>query len=68
MAVFEAESWQIAKGKEKEHKKALRQWFKWVHDHRELFRERKSVRYFGKRSEENTTELQTPTTIAYPAL
>jgi len=48
MAVFEAESWQIAKGKEKEHKKALRQWFKWVRNHRELFREWKSVRYFVK--------------------
>ncbi len=48
MAVFEAESWQIAKGKEKEHKKALRQWFKWVRAHRELFSEWKSVRYFVK--------------------
>ena len=48
MAVFEAESWQIAKGKEEEHKKAMRRWLKWVNDHRELFREWKSVRYFVK--------------------
>lgn len=48
MAVFEVESWVIAEGKEEEHKKAMRQWLKWVNDHRELFLEWKSVRYFVK--------------------
>lgn len=49
MAVFEVESWKIAEGKEEKHKKALRQWLKWVRDHRELFKEWKSVRYFVKK-------------------
>ena len=35
-------------GKEEEHKKALRGWFQWVNEHRELFKEWKSVRYFEK--------------------
>ena len=48
MAVFEMESWFVADGKEEEHKKAMTGWFKWVNDHRELFEEWKSVRYFTK--------------------
>lgn len=48
MAVFEVESWHIAEGKEEEHKKAMRQWLTWVNEHRDLFREWKSVRYFEK--------------------
>ena len=42
------ESWYIAEGKEKEHKDAMRVWFIWINDHRELFKEWKSVRYFTK--------------------
>ncbi|MCK4932372.1 MAG: hypothetical protein KAT01_09405 [Candidatus Aminicenantes bacterium] len=48
MAVFEVESWLVKEGKEEEHKKALRGWFQWVNQHRELFKEWKSVRYFEK--------------------
>jgi len=48
MSVFEVESWYIAQGKEKEHDEAMRQWLKWVNEHRELFKEWKSVRYFVK--------------------
>lgn len=48
MAVFEVESWRIKKGREKEHKSALRDWLEWVRDHRELFPEWKSLRYFVK--------------------
>ena len=48
MAVFEMESWLVAEGKEKEHKHAMRDWLQWVNDHRELFPEWKSVRYFAK--------------------
>jgi len=48
MAVFEVESWHITQGKEEEHQKAMRRWLKWVNDHRELFKEWKSVRYFVK--------------------
>jgi hypothetical protein len=48
MAVFEMESWHVAENKEKEHKEALRTWLKWVNEHRELFKEWKSVRYFVK--------------------
>ena len=48
MAVFEVESWRVAHGKEEQHKKAMRQWLQWVNDHRELFKEWKSVRYFMK--------------------
>ena len=49
MAIFEMESWYVAEGKEQEHKDALRDWLRWVNDHRELFREWKSVRYFNKK-------------------
>ncbi len=48
MAVFEVESWYVAEGKEKEHDEEMRRWLQWVNDHRELFREWKSVRYFVK--------------------
>ncbi len=48
MAVFEVESWLVAKGKQEKHDEAIRQWLKWVNDHRELFKEWKSVRYFVK--------------------
>ena len=48
MAVFEVESWLVAGGKEKEHAEALRIWFAWINDHRKLFKEWKSVRYFSK--------------------
>jgi hypothetical protein len=48
MTIFEVESWKIAEGKEEEHDKAMRQWLKWVKDHRELFPEWKSLRYFVK--------------------
>ena len=48
MAVFEVESWHVAEGKEKEHGEEMRRWLSWVNEHRELFREWKSVRYFAK--------------------
>ena len=48
MAVYEMESWYVAEGKEKEHKEAMRIWLEWVIEHRELFKEWKSVRYFVK--------------------
>jgi hypothetical protein len=48
MAVFEVESWTVKEGKEEEHAQAMRQWLQWVKDHRELFSEWKSVRYFNK--------------------
>ena len=48
MAVFEVESWHVQQGKEKEQEEAMRQWLQWVDDHRELFKEWKSVRYFVK--------------------
>ncbi len=48
MAIFEMESWHVAEGKEEPHGKAMRQWLQWVRDHRELFHEWKSVRYFVK--------------------
>ncbi len=48
MAVFEVESWKVAEGKEAEHDRAMRRWLQWVNDHRELFGEWKSVRYFRK--------------------
>ena len=48
MAVFEVESWVITEGKDKEHDIEMRRWLKWVKDHRELFAEWKSVRYFEK--------------------
>lgn len=49
MAVFEVESWRVAQGKDKEHEEAMRGWLKWVGDHRNLFGEWKSVRYFSKK-------------------
>ena len=48
MAVFEVESWKIKEGKEKEHKEYMRDWLHWVGQHRELFKEWLSVRYFVK--------------------
>lgn len=48
MAVFEVESFLPAEGKEGEMEEAMQRWLKWVHDHRELFPEWKSVRYFQK--------------------
>ena len=48
MAIFESESWLIAEGKHKEHDEEMYRWFKWVNEHRELFPEWKSVRYFEK--------------------
>jgi len=48
MAVFEVESWTVKEGKEQEHAEAMRQWLSWVKEHRELFPEWKSLRYFNK--------------------
>ncbi len=48
MSVFEVETWLVAEGKQKEHDEELRRWIKWVHDHRDLFKEWKSLRYFNK--------------------
>lgn len=48
MAVFEVESWLVTEGKEDEHAMAMRGWLKFVGEHRELFKEWKSVRYFVK--------------------
>jgi len=48
MAVYEVESWLVVEGKEEEHDIAMRQWMSWVKDHRELFTEWKSLRYFEK--------------------
>jgi hypothetical protein len=48
MAVFEMESWFVAEGKEEAHDQAMRGWLKWVHEHRDLFPEWKSIRYFAK--------------------
>jgi hypothetical protein len=48
MPIFEVESWRVAEGKEEEHGKWLRRWLQWVNDHRELFPEWRSVRYFVK--------------------
>ena len=48
MAIFESESWLIAEGKHMEHDEEMHRWFKWVNEHRELFPEWKSVRYFEK--------------------
>ncbi len=48
MSIFEVESWQVAEGKSEAHEKAMREWLKWVNEHRELFPEWKSVRYFSK--------------------
>ena len=48
MAIFEVESWHMIQGKEKEHEEEMRRWLSWVGEHRELFKEWKSVRYFVK--------------------
>lgn len=48
MPIFEVESWRVAEGKEGEHEEWMRRWLKWVNEHRELFPEWKSVRYFVK--------------------
>ncbi|MFC1554946.1 hypothetical protein ACFL7D_09945 [candidate division KSB1 bacterium] len=48
MAVFEMESWYVKEGMGEKHDEAMRGWLKFVNDHRELFREWKSVRYFVK--------------------
>ena len=48
MAVFEVESWFVAEGKEHEHDAAMRDWLQWIGQHRALFKEWKSVRYFVK--------------------
>jgi hypothetical protein len=48
MSVFEVESFFVAEGKEKEFEVEMRRWLQWVNDHRELFVEWKSVRYFQK--------------------
>ena len=48
MAIFEVESWLIAEGKDEEHDIEMRRWLTWVKDHRDLFPEWKSVRYFEK--------------------
>lgn len=47
-SVYEVESWLVAEGKEKEHSQAMRGWLQFVNEHRELFKEWKSVRYFVK--------------------
>jgi len=48
MSVFEVESWLVAEGKTEEHDQEMRRWLTWVNEHRELFKEWKSVRYFVK--------------------
>lgn len=48
MPIFEVESWLVVDGKQEEHQQAMRQWLQWVRDHRELFQEWKSLRYFVK--------------------
>ena len=48
MSVFEVESWLVAEGKAEEHETEMRRWLKWVNEHRDLFPEWKSVRYFYK--------------------
>jgi len=46
--IFEVESWKIKQGKEKEHGEWMKRWLQWVNDHRDLFTEWKTVRYFSK--------------------
>lgn len=48
MAAFEMESWFVVPGREKQHDAAMRGWLTWVREHRDLFKEWKSVRYFVK--------------------
>ena len=52
------ESWRVAEEKEKKHKESIRRWLKWVNDHRHLFEEWKSVRYFVKEIAREETERQ----------
>lgn len=56
MPIFEVESWRVAEGKEDEHTESMRQWLKWVKDHRDLFKEWKSLRYFVKEIAGEETE------------
>ncbi|MFC1555929.1 hypothetical protein ACFL67_02490 [candidate division KSB1 bacterium] len=48
MSIFEMESWYVKEGMHEKHDTAMRNWLQWVNDHRELFSEWKSVRYFVK--------------------
>ena len=48
MSIFEAESYYVKEGKEKEYEAAMRDFLQWVNAHRELFPEWKSLRYFSK--------------------
>ena len=48
MPIYEVETWKVNPGREKEHEAALKNWLKWVNEHRELFPEWKSVRYMQK--------------------
>ena len=48
MSVFEVESWLVAEGKEEKHAEAMRGWLRFINEHRELFKEWRSVRYFMK--------------------
>ena len=48
MSVFEVESWLVAEGMQEKHDEEMRRWMKWVHDHRELFPEWQSLRFFNK--------------------
>jgi hypothetical protein len=48
LPIFEVESWRVAEGKEEEHEEWMRRWLGWVNEHRELFPEWRSVRYFVK--------------------
>ena len=62
MPVYEVETWKVAQGKEKEHEEAMREWMEFVHSHRELFPEWKSLQYFVKYIAGEETERQPPTT------
>lgn len=48
MTIFEVETWKIKPEKGHEHEEALRVWMKWVKEHRDLFPEWRSLRYFVK--------------------
>ena len=48
MPIYEVETWKVAQVKEKEHEEAMREWMEFVHSHRELFPEWKSLQYFVK--------------------
>jgi hypothetical protein len=48
MPIFEVETWRVIPGKEYEHEEALRVWMTWVREHKELFPEWRSLRYFVK--------------------